>query len=71
MQARSGGRFNWDFTGTSSVTTGNTITIQVTTPTGLQTLGTTTVLINGEALLAATVTEHQGKLHLTAFETLE
>jgi hypothetical protein len=34
-------------------------------------LGTTTVLINGEALLAATVTEHQGKLHLTAFETLE
>ena len=34
-------------------------------------LGATTVLLNGEALLAATVTEHQGKLHLTAFETLE
>lgn len=34
-------------------------------------LGRTTVLINGEALLSASVAEHQGKLHLTAFETLE
>ena len=34
-------------------------------------LGRTTVLLNGEALLTATVAEHQGKLHLTAFETLE
>ncbi|MCF5070062.1 hypothetical protein GIW70_17890, partial [Pseudomonas syringae] len=47
VQARSGGRFNWDFTGTSSVTTGNTITVQVTTPTGLVTLGTTTVPVTG------------------------
>ena len=47
VQARSGGRFNWDFTGTSSVTTGNTITVQVTTPTGLVTLGTTTVPLTG------------------------
>ncbi|WP_332769591.1 Ig-like domain-containing protein [Pseudomonas koreensis] len=45
--ARSGGRFNWDFTGTSSVTTGNTITVQVTTPTGLVTLGSTTVPLTG------------------------
>lgn len=34
-------------------------------------LGRTTVLVNGEALLSASVAEHQGKLHLTAFETLE
>ncbi|MDE1169440.1 MAG: Ig-like domain-containing protein [Pseudomonas sp.] len=47
VQARSGNRFNWDFAGTSSVTTGNTITVQVTTPTGLVTLGTTTVPATG------------------------
>ncbi|RLU10369.1 hypothetical protein CS078_09625 [Pseudomonas prosekii] len=47
VQARSNNRFNWDFTGTSSVTTGNTITVQVTTPTGLVTLGTTTVPVTG------------------------
>ncbi|MFM9383824.1 Ig-like domain-containing protein [Pseudomonas sp. UV AK001] len=47
VQARSGNRFNWDFAGTSSVTTGNTITVQVTTPTGLVTLGTTTVPVTG------------------------
>lgn len=47
VTARSNNRFNWDFTGTSSVTTGNTITIQVTTPTGLVTLGTTTVPLTG------------------------
>lgn len=47
VQARTGGRFNWDFTGTSSVTTGNTITVQVTTPTGLVTLGSTTVPVTG------------------------
>ena len=34
-------------------------------------LGRTTVLLNGEALLTASVAEHHGKLHLTAFETLE
>lgn len=34
-------------------------------------MGRATVLLNGEALLAASVAEHHGKLHLTAFETLE
>lgn len=47
VQARSNNRFNWDFAGTSSVTTGNTITVQVTTPTRLVTLGTTTVPVTG------------------------
>ncbi len=47
VTARSNNRFTWDLSGTSSVTTGNTITIQVTTPTGLQTLGTTTVPVTG------------------------
>lgn len=47
VQARSNNRFNWDFAGTSSVTAGNTITVQVTTPTGLVTLGTTTVPVTG------------------------
>ena len=47
VSARSNNRFTWDFAGTSSVTTGNTITIKVTTPTGLVTLGTTTVPVTG------------------------
>ncbi|MNI23035.1 hypothetical protein D3C73_766040 [compost metagenome] len=47
VTARSNNRFTWDLSGTSSVTTGNTITVQVTTPTGLQTLGTTTVPVTG------------------------
>ncbi|NWL20385.1 Ig-like domain-containing protein [Pseudomonas umsongensis] len=47
VTARSNNRFNWDFAGTSSVTTGNTITVQVTTPTGLVTLGSTTVPLTG------------------------
>ena len=47
VQARSNNRFNWDISGTSSVTTGNTITVQVTTPSGLVTLGTTTVPVTG------------------------
>ena len=29
------------------------------------------VALNGQAMLTASVAEHQGKLHLTAFETLE
>ncbi|NIE74706.1 hypothetical protein F3J45_09695 [Pantoea sp. Ap-967] len=45
--ARSNNRYNWDISGTSSVTTGNTITVQVTTTTGVQTLGTTTVPVTG------------------------
>ncbi|NBA93433.1 Ig-like domain-containing protein [Pseudomonas sp. R5(2019)] len=47
VQARSNNRFYWDFAGTSSVITGNAVTIQVTTPNGLVTLGTTTVPANG------------------------
>ncbi|WP_085728833.1 Ig-like domain-containing protein [Pseudomonas sp. R37(2017)] len=47
VTARNNNRFTWNFAGTSSVTTGNTITIKVTTPTGLVTLGTTTVPANG------------------------
>lgn len=35
------------------------------------TLGRAVALINGAPLLKAAVAEHQGKLHLTAFETLE
>ncbi|PMX18960.1 Ig-like domain-containing protein [Pseudomonas sp. FW215-E1] len=56
VQARSGNRFNWDFAGTSSVTTGNTITVQVTTPTGLVTLGTTTVPVTGRWRLTLNTT---------------
>ena len=47
VTGRNNNRFTWNFAGTSSVTTGNTITIKVTTPTGLVTLGTTTVPANG------------------------
>ncbi|MDR6607730.1 hypothetical protein J2X87_002801 [Pseudomonas synxantha] len=47
VSARSNNRFTWNFAGTSSVTTGNTITVKVTTPTGLVTLGTTSVPANG------------------------
>ena len=47
VTARSNNRFNWDLSGTSSVITGNTITVQVTTPTGLVTLGSTTVPVTG------------------------
>ncbi|BBH45914.1 Ig-like domain-containing protein [Pseudomonas sp. KU43P] len=45
--ARSNNRYNWDISGTSSVTTGNTVTVRVTTTTGVQTLGTTTVPVTG------------------------
>jgi hypothetical protein len=34
-------------------------------------MGRAVTLINGAPLLRATVAEHQGKLHLTAFETLD
>ncbi|MDF0731763.1 Ig-like domain-containing protein [Pseudomonas entomophila] len=52
VTARSNNRFNWDISGTSSVTTGNTITVQVTTPDGLVTLGSTTVPVTGRWRLA-------------------
>ncbi|MBV4504170.1 hypothetical protein HU751_004865 [Pseudomonas sp. BW13M1] len=74
VTARSNNRFNWDISGTSSVTTGNTITVRVTTTTGTQTLGTTTVPVTGRwrltvsnsttlvptAAPTATVTSSQG-----------
>jgi hypothetical protein len=47
VTARAGGRFTWAFTGTSSALLGNSVTIQVTTPTGLVTLGTVPVAITG------------------------
>ncbi|MBA1203292.1 hypothetical protein G7009_16290 [Pseudomonas capeferrum] len=52
VTARSNNRFNWDISGTSSVTTGNTITVQVTTASGLVTLGSTTVPLTGRWRLA-------------------
>lgn len=83
VRARSGGRFNWDFTGTSSVTTGNTITVQVTTPTGLVTLGTTTVPVTGRWRLTlsnttvvpsanptATIRSSQGTVRTVSVNTL-
>ncbi|WP_236195271.1 Ig-like domain-containing protein [Pseudomonas glycinae] len=83
VQARSGGRFNWDFAGTSSVTTGNTITVQVTTPTGLVTLGTTTVPVTGRWRLTlnntlvvpsanptATIRSSQGTVRTVSVTTL-
>jgi hypothetical protein len=42
-----GALFNWDISGTSSVTTGNTIIIRVTTPTGVQELDRVTVPVTG------------------------
>ncbi|WP_409290017.1 Ig-like domain-containing protein [Pseudomonas sp. KCJK8927] len=47
VTARSNNRYNWDFSGTSSVTTGNVVTVRATTTTGMQTLGTATVPANG------------------------
>ncbi|MCX4218897.1 MULTISPECIES: Ig-like domain-containing protein [Pseudomonas] len=83
VQARSGGRFNWDFAGTSSVTTGNTITVQVTTPTGLVTLGSTTVPVTGRWRLTlnntlvvpsanptATIRSSQGTVRTVSVTTL-
>lgn len=48
VQVRGGGAlFSWDISGTSSVTTGNTIVITVTTPTGVQELDRVTVPVTG------------------------
>ncbi|CAI8721058.1 Ig-like domain-containing protein [Pseudomonas soli] len=79
VTARSNNRFNWDISGTSSVTTGNTITVRVTTTSGVQTLGTTTVPVTGRwrltvsnsttliptAAPTATVTSSQGTTRTT------
>lgn len=52
VTARSNNRYNWDLSGTSSVTTGNTVTVRVTTTSGVQTLGTATVALTGRWRLA-------------------
>ncbi|MNN31918.1 hypothetical protein D3C81_1456240 [compost metagenome] len=52
VTARANNRYTWDISGTSSVTTGNTITVRVTTTTGVQTLGTARVPVNGRWRLA-------------------
>ncbi|MHB2081559.1 Ig-like domain-containing protein [Pseudomonas asiatica] len=52
VTARSNNRYNWDLSGTSSVTTGNTVTVRVTTTAGVQTLGTATVALTGRWRLA-------------------
>ncbi|WP_416424376.1 Ig-like domain-containing protein [Pseudomonas sp. App30] len=83
VQAKSGNRFVWDFAGTSSVVTGNTITVQVTTPTGLVTLGTTTVPATGRWRLTvnnspvapsanptATIRSSQGSVRSVSVTTL-
>jgi hypothetical protein len=54
VTARAGNRFTWNFTGTSSTIPGNTVTVQVTTPTGLVTLGTANVAITGRWTLNVT-----------------
>jgi hypothetical protein len=56
VTARAGNRFTWDFSGTSSVILGNTVTVQVTTPTGLVTLGSTPVPLTGRWRLTVTNT---------------
>ena len=54
VTARAGNRFTWNFTGTSSTIPGNTVTVQVTTPAGLVTLGTAGVAITGRWTLNVT-----------------
>ncbi|MCY1341647.1 Bacterial Ig domain protein [compost metagenome] len=56
VQARAGGRYTWDLTGTSSRTTGNVITVQVSTASGPVVLGTAPVAANGRWRLAVTGT---------------
>lgn len=54
VTARANNRFTWAFTGTSSGILGNSVTIQVTTPTGPVTLGTAAVAITGRWTLTVT-----------------
>ncbi len=54
VAARAGNRFTWSFAGTSSAVLGNSVTVQVTTPAGLVTLGTATVAITGRWTLTVT-----------------
>ncbi|MFY0730823.1 Ig-like domain-containing protein [Pseudomonas sp. NFX15] len=66
VTARAGNRFTWAFTGTSSTILGNTVTVQVTTPAGLVTLGTATVAITGRWTLTVTNTTVAPALNPTA-----
>jgi hypothetical protein len=52
VQVKTNNRFSWDLAGTSSVITGNTITVTVTTPTGPQVLDTAVVAANGRWRIA-------------------
>ncbi|MGH8379971.1 Ig-like domain-containing protein [Pseudomonas sp.] len=56
VTARAGNRFTWDISGTSSAILLNAVTVQVTTPTGLVTLGTTPVPLTGRWRLTVTST---------------
>ncbi|MGF6589951.1 Ig-like domain-containing protein [Pseudomonas sp. 2835] len=54
VTARAGGRFTWDISGTTSAILLNAVTVQVTTPNGLVTLGTTPVPLTGRWRLSVT-----------------
>lgn len=56
VTARLGGRYSWDLSGTTSVTSGNSVTVQVTTANGLVTIGSVTVPASGRWRLLATGT---------------
>ncbi|CAK9889065.1 MULTISPECIES: Ig-like domain-containing protein [Pseudomonas] len=56
VTARAGGRFTWDISGTTSAVLLNAVTVQVTTPTGLVTLGTTPVPLTGRWRLSVSNT---------------
>jgi hypothetical protein len=53
---RSNNRVTWSLDGQSSVTTGNSVRVQVTTTTGLVDIGTTTVLGSGRWRFSSTTT---------------
>lgn len=56
VRARANNRLTWDLSGTTSAVVGNTITVQVSTASGLATVGTATVPITGRWRLSATTT---------------
>ncbi|MBH3428424.1 Ig-like domain-containing protein [Pseudomonas alkylphenolica] len=56
VTVRAGNRYTWDISGTSSAILLNSVTVQVTTPTGLVTLGTTPVPLTGRWRLTVTST---------------
>ncbi|CAD5110451.1 Ig-like domain-containing protein [Zestomonas carbonaria] len=64
--ARAGGRHTWTITGTSSITSGNSVTVEVTTTTGPVSLGSTTVPLTGRWRLSTTTTGLQPTANPTA-----